>query len=325
MKRILFITRSLQSEPGGMQTQAKTFIASMQRRSDISFTVLGYTGGKAGLPFFLLTATFRLLVASADVVHLGDALLSPLLPVAAIFRPRIRRTITVHGLDVLWKFSGYRTVVRCCLRFAHRIAAVSQATKNACATIAPIDRIIVIPCGIDMPDFVERTVPSTPTLLFLGRLVKRKGIVWFTEKVFPILESRIPGIKLQIAGDGYESKHVSSMGSVSEEKKEELYRGASLLIMPNIPVPGDMEGFGITAIEAASRGVPVVAAKLEGIQDAVLEHITGEFFTPLDPVSAVNAIERALGRSWDQKGMHTVVAERFESSVIGSRYVHELF
>jgi glycosyltransferase involved in cell wall biosynthesis len=39
--------------------------------------------------------------------------------------------------------------------------------------------------------------------------------------------------------------------------------------MPNVVVPGDIEGFGLVALEAAVTGLPVVAARLQGIVDAV--------------------------------------------------------
>jgi glycosyltransferase involved in cell wall biosynthesis len=45
--------------------------------------------------------------------------------------------------------------------------------------------------------------------------------------------------------------------------------------MPNIPIAGDMEGFGIVALEAAVSQTCVVAAKLEGIEDAVIDQENG--------------------------------------------------
>ena len=45
--------------------------------------------------------------------------------------------------------------------------------------------------------------------------------------------------------------------------------------MPNIKVPGDMEGFGIVVLEAGSYGLPVIASNIEGIKDAVIDGKTG--------------------------------------------------
>jgi phosphatidyl-myo-inositol dimannoside synthase len=47
------------------------------------------------------------------------------------------------------------------------------------------------------------------------------------------------------------------------------YAAADLFVMPNIPVEGDMEGFGIVLLEANRAGVPAVASDLEGIRDVI--------------------------------------------------------
>ena len=68
---------------------------------------------------------------------------------------------------------------------------------------------------------------------------------------------------------------VHYLKTVSEELRDLLFAGADLFIMPNRTVPGDMEGFGIVALEAAVRGVPVVATGIEGIPDAVVHGWNG--------------------------------------------------
>jgi glycosyltransferase involved in cell wall biosynthesis len=49
--------------------------------------------------------------------------------------------------------------------------------------------------------------------------------------------------------------------------------------MPNIPVSGDMEGFGLTALEASASGSLVVASDLEGISDAIRDGKNGFLIT----------------------------------------------
>ncbi|GAG87335.1 unnamed protein product, partial [marine sediment metagenome] len=54
-----------------------------------------------------------------------------------------------------------------------------------------------------------------------------------------------------------------------------LYNAADLLLMPNIHVDGDMEGFGIVGLEAGSCGLPVIASNIEGIKDFVETRLNG--------------------------------------------------
>jgi len=72
-----------------------------------------------------------------------------------------------------------------------------------------------------------------------------------------------------------EMPRVHYLKTVSEELRELLYAASDLFIMPNKTVYGDMEGFGIVALEAAVRGVPVIATGIEGITDAVIHGENG--------------------------------------------------
>ena len=55
-----------------------------------------------------------------------------------------------------------------------------------------------------------------------------------------------------------------------------------------------MEGYCLTVVEAAAAGTPVVAARLEGIQDAVIDNITGVFVTPADAEGYVETIRHFI-------------------------------
>jgi len=57
----------------------------------------------------------------------------------------------------------------------------------------------------------------------------------------------------------------------------QLYQSADVFVMPNIPIPGDMEGFGIVMLEAAMNGLPAVAARLEGIREVITPGKNGYF------------------------------------------------
>ena len=125
--------------------------------------------------------------------------------------------------------------------------------------------------------FPEETA-SLPThalvLCSVGRQVKRKGFHWFVEAVMPQLPAHIyywlagegPMIaEVQAAVDRHQlGEQVCLLGRVSEDQLEALYRGSDLFIMPNINVPGDMEGFGVVMLEAGLCKTPAIAAGIEG-------------------------------------------------------------
>jgi glycosyltransferase involved in cell wall biosynthesis len=72
-----------------------------------------------------------------------------------------------------------------------------------------------------------------------------------------------------------DNPRVFYLNNVSGEQRNMLLSASDLFIMPNRTVEGDMEGFGLVAIEAASRGLPVIATAIEGITDAVIDGQNG--------------------------------------------------
>jgi len=73
---------------------------------------------------------------------------------------------------------------------------------------------------------------------------------------------------------------VTFTGFVSEREKVEWLHRASVLVYPS-----PKEGWGISAIEAAACGTPVVASDSEGLRDAVRHGMTG-FLVPHTDVGA---------------------------------------
>lgn len=207
------------------------------------------------------------------------------------------------GMDVTTPFPVHQAFVRKMFRTLDAVFPISHATGEECIERGlPKSRMRVIPCGIDL-SYVEslekrtqRTrhsgsaVPKPPSddtflLLSVGRHVRRKGFGWFAEHVLPSLPE---DVHYWIAGQGPESpaieraveragvgNRVRMLGTVREEELHHLYHDADLFVMPNIRVPGDMEGFGVVMLEAGLRGLPTVAANLEGIRDVISEGENG--------------------------------------------------
>jgi phosphatidylinositol alpha-1,6-mannosyltransferase len=137
---------------------------------------------------------------------------------------------------------------------------------------------------------------DTVVLLTIGRLVRRKGVAWFAAQVLPGVTG-VGGRRCVhlVAGAGpaedrirrvARSKGLAGtvrlLGRVDDATRELLLRGADLFVQPNIHVYGDMEGFGLVNVEAAVRDLPVLAADIEGIPDAVVDGGTGWLVTSED-------------------------------------------
>lgn len=145
------------------------------------------------------------------------------------------------------------------------------------------DNITVIPNGID-PDKVKR-IPAGeflkkkyqvdgPVVLFVGRLVREKGVQVLL-KAAPRILKRHPNVRFIIAGSGYfrdeleslsdslgVSQHVTFFGQANDNDLTELYSLASVLAIPSLYEP-----FGIVALEGMACGLPVVASDAGGLAD----------------------------------------------------------
>jgi len=320
---ILFITRKYPPSVGGMEKLSYEMTRAVG--DIVPSRVIAWRGPRWGWPLFAVLAFVRGLWACMTTpirfIHVSDPVLAPL--GLALSRLTGRRWgLTAHGLDILYPRRIYQAVVLPCVRRAEAVIAISQAARQACLTKGvPADRCHVIPIGVHAPpEQMDRHLArerlrltlalelrDRPVLLTVGRLVPRKGVAWFVREVLPSLARVRPDAIYLIVGDGPERRAVRRivrerkmhervvlLGRVPDHILADLYAAATLFVMPNVPVPGDMEGFGIVALEAASRGLPVVASRLDGIPDAVVDGENGALVPPLDVEAWVSAMDGLL-------------------------------
>ncbi len=332
--KVVFVTRRYPPLVGGMETLARAVHLALDEYADTTLVSLGRS--QRNLVWFLPYATFRARRAArgghVDRLVFGDAM------AYAAARPFLPRsappcTVMVHGLDLTFWFRPYRALVRAALPHAARVVANSHSTASiAIAMGVDPSRCVVLNPGVEIPpDWPgsraeaanllrsrSGVAPDAQLLGTLGRLVKRKGVAWFVSEVMPRLPERAvllvagsgseeAAIREAVAQRGLESR-VKLLGSVDDEDRALLFAGCDVFVMPNIRVPGDVEGFGLVAIEASNSGALVVAARLEGILDAVVDGTTGYLCEPLD----VDAwVERVTGLLADPDATRAL-AERFE-------------
>ncbi len=266
-----------------------------------------------------------------------DASLCILFP---FFRDHLDRvTVTAHGLDVSWAHPFYQWMIRRFLPRAKLIHCVSRATANAViARGVDPGRIVILPCGIGDVSVSSGSAGDIPRLVTVGRLVERKGVVWFLAEVLPLLIALRGDIKYHIVGTGPAEQSIKKVirekslqeavflhGELDDATRDALVEQSNVFLMPNVPVPGDMEGFGIACIEASARGIPIVAANSEGLRDAVIEGETGTLFHPGDATDCCNAIIGMLSSQPDHAAIARATRARFHWSMLFPRYVNAIF
>ncbi len=293
-----------------------------------------------------------------DAVVSGSALTS--LPSALLARRCRARTVqVVHGLDVVYPSPLYQLFVRYALPRMDLVVANSRATREeAVARGVRRDRTAIIHPGCDPSPFL-RADPSLVeelrsrwrlnehrVILSPGRIVRRKGIDRFVSECLASVIEAVPRAKLLVAGGdprgalvharGAESavlraadaaglrERVIVTGRLADAEMAAAFHLADVVILPAVRVKGDMEGFGIVCLEAASAGKPVVAARLGGIPDAVAEGETGVLVPPGDSQAMTGSVVRLLhdqrlAEKLGARGRQRVLQE-FAWDAVGNRF-----
>lgn len=162
------------------------------------------------------------------------------------------------------------------------------------------DDVTVIPNGIDLETYhpARGVEPfDAPTLLYLGRLKKYKGVDLILRALPAVAEAR-PDVRLLVGGKGsYRDElealarslgvedRVEFLGFVSDEDKLDLFRRSWVHVLTS-----PKEGWGIANMEAAACGTPTVSSDSPGLRESVLDGETGL----LVPHGDVAALSRAV-------------------------------
>ena len=257
----------------------------------------------AGLNAFALSeaATFRPdLILSAHIVTAPAAWL-------------ISKVGRVPAIQYLYadELRGRPGLARFAVKHADAVVAISEYTRElALAAGADPKRVHRIRCGVDPPrQASKRRRGDVPTIITVARLsspYKGHDVVM---RALPLILGRVPGTRWLIVGDGPLLKglkaqatllgisdHVSFLGAVSDERRDELLDTAQVFTMPSrVPASGvGGEGFGIVYLEAGTRRLPVVAGKVAGALDAVVDGQTGLLVDPTNHVAVADAVADLL-------------------------------
>jgi len=143
-------------------------------------------------------------------------------------------------------------------------------------------------------------------LITVARLVPRKGHLRVLDAIDSLRRS-YPDLIFEfvIVGDGPHletiSRRISELGlddrvtivrDASDEQLNGHYSSSDLFVMPVVADSVDREGFGMVYLEAALHGVPAIATNMPGVDEAVLDGITGILVKDGDIAALADAVYR---------------------------------
>lgn len=279
---------------------------------------------------------------AVDVIHVHWPVPHALMGWAARRASGAPLVCTFHGVELTWarKTRVLMPFLKRAIRTADAVTANSSYTEGLIRKVydRPVERIpfgaAVEPAAAPAP---AREPPKTPPpnggrqgggttvggwqsrarpgrgqreagagfeLLFVGRLVERKGVHYLLEAL--ALLGKASGVHLRVVGDGpmrpaLESKaaglgighRVVFDGLLGGDVLARRFAECDAFVLPAVAdAKGDVEGLGVVLIEALSYGKPVIASAAGGIVDIVRDGDTGLLVPPGDAAALASAIMR---------------------------------
>jgi glycosyltransferase involved in cell wall biosynthesis len=261
-------------------------------------------------PAFILRVASVIRKERPDIVHLhsrrGADILGGLaarmchVPVVVLSR-RVDDPVS----DNLWNRVRFR-------RLCDHIVAISQGIYDVLAGAGiPQDRLSMVHSGIDTSQYNEsRDRVWFETELGIGRsdiaigvvaqLIDRKGHA-FLMRAAPQILRQFPNTRLLFFGRGPAEGDLRKLADSLELGDRLIFAGFRQdmpRVYPNLDLlvhPALTEGLGVSLLQAAMSGVPIVAAKAGGIPEIVIDGQTGWLIPPSDIGAIENAVCSALG------------------------------
>jgi D-inositol-3-phosphate glycosyltransferase len=196
---------------------------------------------------------------------------------------------------------------------------------------ADLARLTLVPCGVDVEMFrpVDRKearralgLPDKPTVVYVGRLVPRKGVDTLIE-AFALLPRNLDTRLVIVGGEPGGSPEATSLSILTESlgisarvsfagsrPREDLHRYYSAANAA-VSVP-HYEPFGMTPLEAMACATPVVGSRVGGIKTSVADGKSGYLIPPRDPQALARCLLRLLLDETSRDRMGRAARRRIE-------------
>jgi len=286
----------------------------------------GALGSEEIAPGYLAAARGR-----ADIIHLHHP--HPLADVASLLRSRRTPLVVTQHADA--KRAAYHVLARAVLRRASAIVIPSRAHLALCTELSGFEnKAEVIPFGIDTErwsDLPRRPIEAPPRALFIGRLVRYKGL----DVLLRALE-RVPDLRLDIVGSGPEGPRLRTLtqalaladrvkwyGEYPDEDLPRRMADADFLVLPSVTTE---EMFGLVLLEAMAAARPIITTTVPtGVREVNLPGETG-IEVPLRDVGALaNALETLARDPFLRERMGDAgrrrVREHFTREIMAQRHI----
>lgn len=211
-----------------------------------------------------------------------------------------------------WLYMLLKPMIRAIWDNAAAVVSCSDDLRDLAHLTDRDVNIDVIPDGLDWKSYDPSQRNANPQIvrcLAVGRLIPRKGFQFLIRALPKILDKVEHKFEIEIVGDGPYSEELTALaknlnvnayihftGTVLYEELPQKYQEADIFILPSLS-----EGMPLVVLDAMGTGLPIIASRVEGIDELVEDGVNGALFNTADVdelaqclIKLINAGEKRL-------------------------------
>ena len=224
--------------------------------------------------------------------------------------------VTFHGGDATKfvhlkksKFRIYNRRRHDLIKYSKKFICVSEfIAKKLLDQGFPDEKIVVNYIGINPKDnnFLKKKNRKDKPLVFMGRLVEKKGVNILIKSIDSLNKGGYPNLKINIIGSGplenqlkkqTYNPNISFLGWKSKNEIENILENSSALIVPSHEASnGDSEGLPTVILEGINNEIPIITTYHGGAAEIIENHKTGFITFENDHIALAKSIIEFLKR-----------------------------
>ena len=263
---------------------------------------------------------------SAQYFHIADpGTLRAMIRFGWLFHNLPPVIITIHGSELLrfTRFPPERFLFIKLLKRSKKVHVLSKHNEDALKRLCPeiSDRILKIAGAparnvIPQENGKVRIIHSKRndelvTLLCVGRIHPRKGQLELLRGINSLNKETQTRLVCRFAGPIIDSSYFKKLkflasqsaseiifvGEINDDELMAEYENGDLFALTSIPTKKSIEGFGFVYLEASAHGLPILAHKTGGVEDAVLDSKTGFVVEHDEPIELKQKLELLINHA----------------------------
>ncbi len=292
---------------------------------EFNIRMLPYTGSQDWSCSWSLFQYIKRNIPQAKYLHIADpGSLRAMIRFGWLLSNLPPLIITIHGSELLrfTRFAAEKFLFRRLLERAKKIHVLSRHNEERLKEFYPevsgnIQRLPGAPARRVLPDDQTSKNKNSKlsrdkiTLLCVGRIHPRKGQLELVQAISQLSADTQRKLICRIAGPMIKKSYfeklkmlaeqtvckIEFLGDLSDSDLKKEYESSDLFALTSIPQKKSIEGFGFVYLEASAHGLPVIANRTGGVEDAVLDGETGFLVDLKNTAELSEKIELLIGDS----------------------------